>query len=334
MRKTTHGFGFLGLIISLAIIGLVLFLIFGIDYSALSDILAAQGYEPTPEMAKLLEKDDLTSTGKRIFNASRPELQDAAEFNQNCYSSQESNSSVLGCYTKKRVYVYNITDSELDGIRETVLAHELLHAVWARLSSREKENLQDDLESVYKANKDALAAHMKTYSSDEYYDELHSVIGSQIPESSLTSDLSKHYARYFNNRETIVGYFNKYNGKFEKLEQEASSLAGQIDEKRAEIEQRTAKYKADFNSLSTDIENFNNRAASGSFASQSEFQAERAELLNRQNQLNADYDALSNIIDETNALIERYNDNVTASNKLYDTINSRVDHTEDQITSE
>ena len=334
MRKTTHGTSVVGLFISLALIGLVVFLIFGVDYTALSDLIEARGYEPTSEMAKLLEKDDLTSTGKRIFNASRPELQEADEFNANCYSGQDSSSSVLGCYTERRVYVYNITDSELDGIRETVLAHELLHAVWERLSTREKEKLEDDLEQVYQANKDALAEHMKTYGSDEYYNELHSVIGTQIPESSLGSELSKHYAKYFNNQGKIVAYYDKYNGKFERLEEEASSLAGQIDQKRAEIEQKTAKYQADFNSLSSDIDNFNARAESGSFNTQADFQAERAQLLSRQTQLNNDYDALSALIDETNSLIERYNDNVAVSNKLYDTINSRVDHTDSEITTE
>ena len=97
---------------------------------------------------------------------------------------------------------------------------------------------------------------------------------------------------------------------------------------------KTAKYQADFNSLSSDIDNFNARAESGSFNTQADFQAERAQLLSRQTQLNNDYDALSALIDETNSLIERYNDNVAVSNKLYDTINSRVDHTDSEITTE
>lgn len=333
MRKTAHGFSVKGLILFLAIAGIIAVVYYCINNQAMQDYFTSLGYEPTPELDGIISDDEYTSDGKLILYASRPELQEPEDFNATCYTERDSkNSSVLGCYKDRKIYVYNITDKELEGIRETVLAHELLHAVWDRMSNKDRKNLEDDLENAYQANLDSLHDHMKGYTSEEYFDELHSIIGTQLPASAISTDLADHYAKYFANRNKIVSFYGQYNGKFEELEKNASELAGQIDEKRAEIETKTAQYQADATALSRDIEVFNRRANSGDFASQADFQAERSELLNRQERLNADYEALSALINETNDIIEQYNNNVAASNKLYDTVNSRVNQSGNSIS--
>ncbi len=50
-------------------------------------------------------------------------------------------NAILGCYnpSSRDIYIYNVTNSELDGVKEVTAAHEMLHAAWERLS--ESENL-------------------------------------------------------------------------------------------------------------------------------------------------------------------------------------------------
>ena len=104
-------------------------------------------YQPNAEMAGIRGKLNLTGRGEFLFNATQPELNEADAFNANC-RQDESEVAVLGCYTAGNIYVYNITDAKLDGIRELTAAHELLHAVWARMDSTEKEDLKPILNSI------------------------------------------------------------------------------------------------------------------------------------------------------------------------------------------
>lgn len=324
-QKNPSGKGTAKAIVFLLFCGLIGVLAYlFVDFAAITDTFLGSGFEPSAEVAALIESDDLTKTGLRIMNASKPELLEASEFNGICYSGLERESSVLGCYTNNSIYVYNIQNDELDGIKETVLAHELLHAVWHRMSYNDRKNLYDDLDQIYFANLDELGSHMEGYASEDHYDELHSVIGTQISSDKLTADLREHYAKYFNNQQKIVSYYEKYNSKFAALEKRTTELEAQINARKAQIETKTQKYESESADLIKNIESFNARAENGGFADSASFYAERNELVSRQNQLQADYVALNELISETNELIAEYNNNVVEVGKLYDSVNSRV----------
>ena len=95
------------------------------------------GYVPTSEMATIKNKLGLTDEGEFLFRSARPVLNEAEEFNLNCRKDNDE-VAVLGCYKNGNIYIYNIEEKELDGIRELTTAHELLHAVWDRMSEEEK----------------------------------------------------------------------------------------------------------------------------------------------------------------------------------------------------
>lgn len=315
------------LIITLVLIGVIVYLgiVFG-GLTAISDAIKGSRYQPGAEMARVIENDQFTKAGERILRATYPELESASDFNQHCYSGAERESSVLGCYSGDRIYVYDIGNAELDGIKETVLAHELLHAVWNRMSSKEQKALYADLESTYKAHSNEMSEHMTQYSQDEYYDELHSIIGSQLSESDMTDALQKHYAKYFTSQDLIANYYNSYNAKFKALEQKAEELSAQIEQHKAEIEALTNQYNATYEALVADVEDFNARAnRPNGFYSRAQFDAERSQLLARQESLDRMYDQLTTLIDTTNSLVEQYNNNAIQIGDLYDSVNSRVE---------
>ena len=289
----------------------------------IADTVVGMSYQPTSEMSSLISSIELTGDGSRILNASKPALQTATDFNQNCPSTNEK-SSTLGCYYDRQIYIYAINNDELAGIKESTLAHELLHAVWARLSAAQKMSLQSDLDTVYKAHEKDLSDHMKLYSDDDYYDELHSVVGTQISYSELSSALQSHYAKYFTDQTKIAKYFDNYNSKFTALQTRADELDAQITANKKTIETKTATYQADLAQLTQYITDFNRAAGDGTFQSEASFNIERDKLLSRRQDVVDEYDELEKLIDDTNTLVKEYNENVARSSELFDSINSNV----------
>ena len=330
MQKQNHN-GAKILLTLIVLAGICAAAIHFVDFVAVSDTFLGINYAPSTEMAELIGKDEFTKTGERILKASRPELLEAVDFNSKCYSGTEEENSVLGCYTNNTIYVYNIQNKDLDGIKETVLAHELLHAVWHRMGIDERRALYQDIDAIYEANKDELGEHMAGYASEDHYDELHSVIGTQISSDKLTESLREHYAKYLVDQSRIVSYYDSYNGKFKVLEKRATELEAQIETNRTRIETMTAKYESDAEDLLKNINSFNARAENGDFADSASFYAERNELVARQNQLQNDFESLNSLISETNAMIQEYNNSVIEVGKLYDSVNSRIQEPATQI---
>ena len=284
------------------------------------DDIIGLSYDPSPEVAQLVEQLELTDDGMRIMKASSPVVQTAGDFNENC-PSVDTSTSVLGCYWNHNLYVYAVDNAELDGVKENTMAHELLHAVWDRYKHPE---IAAELEKVYTQNQEELGGHMEHYSEESRIDELHSIIGTQLPDNKLTDRLREHYAKYFKNRAKIVQYYLDYESKFKETERRLAELREQIDAGSTEINRLIANYESSTNQLNADINTFNKRARNGYYTSSAQFSADREKLVARQNQLESDYDYIDQKIDETNALIEEYNQNVDHSTELYQSINSQI----------
>lgn len=299
--------------------GLVVFL----NRIAITDEIMAIGYQPSVEIQSLISDIKLTDTGKHILRASRPEIQDADDFNQSCPT--ETDAATLGCYYKQHIYVYNVTNEELTGIKQAVMAHELLHAAWSRLTQYERDQITPYLKELYAENQEALAKHMEIYTEDTQLDELHSVIGTEIDPTKYPIALRKHYAKYFSNHSTIYSYFSRYHEKFAAIQKHSDELEKQIDAKQKQLDADTVSYNQAYEQLNRDIADFNARAnTEGGFASQYEFNTERQKLLLRQDELSASYRNLVSLTNEINDLINEYNQNLVRSTRLYDSIDSRA----------
>ena len=295
-----------------------------IDYSAIFDEFTAIGYEPTSELDEIVEDLRLTNKGMRVFKATRAELQEADAFNESCPNA-DSNYYVLGCYNANHIYVYNIKHKELPGIRQSTLAHEILHAVWARMSNREREELKSSLDAVYQSNKD-IAEHLALYSDDTFYDELHSIAGTQIDQSQMSPVLAAHYAKYFEKQSTVYNFFADYNNRFKAIRTRLEELEKSIAEKQKEYEEFITQYNVDYAKFVEDYNDHEARRVSSThpYSSIEELRRVAEELTARRDELAVRYSKMIELMNELNKQINEYNANILRTNEYQKVMNSHA----------
>lgn len=298
----------------------------------LYDFYRGVSYQPSSEMAQIRNSLQLTDRGEFLFNAAQPELSGAAEFNSYCRNG-ESEIAVLGCYTAGNIYVYNITDQRLNGIRELTSAHELLHVNWARMSDDEKTSLVEPLTRTFEANQDFLSEEINNYNTDEKQEELYVRAGTEV--ANLPDVLEQHYAKIFKDQDAIVAYYNSYISVFRTLQAEMDSLKSEMGNIKSEIDSKTNEYEQRSAQLNADITSFNNCAEkAGCFTSEYDFYARRDELVTEQTALETIYNEINNLISTYNAKVESYNADVLESEKLNTIINSAAQPQEIKSTSQ
>ena len=313
--KKRHLLGWLCLLV-LIVVGVGVFL----NRNWLYDFYRGVTYQPSSEMARIRSDLKLTDKGEFLFNAAHPELDGAAEFNSYCRDG-ESEIAVLGCYTGGNIYIYNITDERLNGIRELTSAHELLHANWARMSESEKVALVESLTRTFEANQSLLEDELNTYDVTQKQEELYVRAGTEI--ANLPDVLEKHYAEIFKDQDKIVSYYNSYIGVFRALETEMNGLKAEMEAINTELSNKMTEYEQQVKQLDTEVAEFNNCArVAGCFASEYEFNLQRAELIAKQEALKALYNEINSLIEAYNAKVEVYNADVLQSEKLNTIINS------------
>lgn len=289
----------------------------------IEDWWKGMGYEPSAEMAEIRDKLNLTERGEFLFNASQPVLNDNDEFNEYCRTDLDMEMAVLGCYTGGNIYVYNITEADLAGIRELTTAHELLHAVWARMSEPERRELVPSLTRAFESNQEMLGEEIDTYNIDQKQEELYVRAGTEVKD--LSNDLEEHYAMIFEDQDLVVDYYNSYIGVFRRMKAEMDGLKAEMEEIQGKIDTLSADYENRLVQLNGRITSFNNCANTpGCFRSEVEFYAQRNELLRGQEELTSGYNEINRLVNEYNARVERYNEDVAYSNKLNNIVNSNA----------
>jgi hypothetical protein len=318
-------------------LGLILNLIFsiGLIVSAVLIVLNRQRiidqisvwqYSPTSAIDALVERAGMNDYGLFLYHASQPTLDGTQNFNDSC-ARIENTVSILGCYTNNKIYVFNVTDSQLDGIREVTAAHETLHAAYDRLTVDDKKKIDALLEKEFVKLKgdagyaDRMAFYDRT-EPGERDNELHSVIGTEV--SDIDPELEDYYKQYFVDRQKAVTLYEKYSNIFKELKDKANKLASQLDALGKSVAKRTAEYNTEAEALNSDIEEFNRRANSGDFASQSEFATARVALEQRVSALEELRAEINLDIAKHGSLLVEYNSNAAKSDNLYDSIDSTL----------
>jgi hypothetical protein len=276
---------------------------------------------PPPRIEQLAQALELTETGRRIFFASRPQIDGAADFQQHCPLEGDI---VLGCYGAQRIYVYEVTDERLSGTVEATAAHELLHAYYDRLSSDEAARI-DELVAGYVATLPADDENVRIvagYPPAQQADEWHSRLG--IAYAELPAALETHYAEIFADRSRVIAFSAEstaqLDGYADRIEQLSAELAAASDD----LEARSAAYDAAIAALNADVATFNSRADAGDFSSQSQFDSERAALLARQDALEADRVQLNRDVDAYNAKLEELKALDAERAELFSQLDSRT----------
>lgn len=278
----------------------------------LSDQWTVRQYQPSSGIAQLADRSGLSERGRFYLYVGKAELASAQVFNSGCQRVERSNP-ILGCYLSgsDKIYIYDIEEPRLDGIKEVTAAHEMLHVVFARLRTSEQEWLSRTLEEIYQQHKTPeLESRMEYYERTEpgaRTNELHAIIGTELRD--IGQELEEYYAQYFTDRHKTVALYEQYRSAFTAIEQEMTTLEEQLGIQRPQIEQAQATYEADLRQYNALVASFNRRAAAGDFTSQEAFDQERTEL-------SAQSDVLVWQRRELEERIRVYNENVERRNRL------------------
>ena len=280
-------------------------------------------YRPTSEIAAIAQRAELTDQGVFTFYSTQPEINASSEFNGRC-GSKEQNTAILGCYVNDRIYLYNVTDARLNGIKEVTAAHEMLHAVYQRLGDDEKAKVNQLVEAEYaKLQADnALSERMAYYARTEPGErdnELQSIIGTEI--TTVSAELEQHYAKYFSDRSVIVKLYDSYNQTFKQIKEQLDSLTAKLDTLKKEIDEGKVTYESDYNRLEADIAVFKQKADSGQYT-EAQFNADRRVLVARANNIDAQRDRINAKADEFNTLLDEYENLALQKQDLFKSMDS------------
>lgn len=287
------------------------------------DIFAGMWFRPSAQMATMTDGLELTATGERILKATQPALEARESFNEHC-DSHESELSLLGCYTEGKIYVYEITEERLAASNKVTLAHELLHAVWERMSVGEREEICKLLEEVKRENEEWFRTELIAYAEEAQIEEVWTRAGTKLRD--LPEELEAKYARYFQNRLKIVEFYEEYQAPFRELQARNEELRKLIFSMRDEIERERDGYLAAVAALDAEVDEFNRCAdEAGCFATDEEFEERRAGLEETRAELLKERERLNAKIDENNARVEEYEANQMMLGELTDAMNSNAE---------
>ncbi len=292
----------------------------------LIDQINVINFKPAQGVLELVDRAGMNGYGKFLYLASSPTLKDSTEFNNSC-NRVESTTAILGCYSKDKIYIYNVIDPQLDGIREVTATHETLHAIYVRLNYFEKIKVNKLLDDEYgkladnKAFQEKMAFYDRT-ESEQKSNELHSIIATEI--SSISPELEAYYSKYFDNRQKVIDLNNKYISVFRNIETKALALKSEIDNLLVSITDRSSKYGETLAALNNDINLFNAKAENNQFSSQSQFNAERNLISDRINSVNLEMGYINQQINQYNSILNEYNSLATRSQDLYNSLDSAL----------
>ena len=182
-------------------------------------------YTPNASVKSLADATSMTDFGRRLFYINQPELLTGSSFSHQCDFGKEK-TIVLGCYAgnDRGIFLYKVEDPRLDGVIQTTAAHEMLHAAYNRLNSKERAEIDNELAAYYRSIKDdRLIETIDAYNKsepDEIANEMHSIFGTEV--STLPITLEKHYQKYFKDRKTVVRLSEKYQYEFTSRRKQAA----------------------------------------------------------------------------------------------------------------
>ncbi len=281
------------LITTLSELLLIAIVVWGVlNYQFILDRYALATHRLPVALAQMEPRLALTESARAIFYRAQPQIDSKEVFNKDCETN--SGELELGCYYRGRIYILQIENTSLQPEMEVVAAHELLHAVWQRLSNDERERLGRQLQSVYASSSDPeLKERMADYARTEpgqEANELHSILATE--QAVLPGELEQYYRRYFTNRSQIVAAHAAYEGVFSS--------------RRAELEQELATIR----NLKGQLAVINR-------------QLEAYRSVGQISQYNALVPRQNHLVDDINARIDRYRVGVDEYNALSRSLDSQ-----------
>jgi len=307
---------------------LVLLLLLGgtwLKRNALYDWFKLRNYQAPSQIMQLATQTTMTSYTQHMFYINHPAVQDKTNFNQSCPDNGGEQTIVLGCYHNREsgIFLYNVSDPQLNGVMQVTAAHETLHAIYERLSSKQRNYVDGLLEDYYQHDLhdqrllDTIAAYKKTEPND-VVNEMHSVFGTEV--ANLPPALETYYAQYFTNRAKVVGYSAQYEAAFSSRKAQTDSILQQIQS----LEQQLSNLKTQIDSQEVDLKtkrqtlDSQRAITSDAAAFNQQVNAYNSELAQYQSQV-ANYNQL---VGQHNQLLTQYQTIAVEENQLFKELNS------------
>jgi len=263
-NKPSHTLSFSKLILLLLVAALV---VVGIEWQPIQDWFKLRGYRPPAAVAQLAAQDTMNSYTRHLFYLNKPQLPSTvASFRQACPENKDT--IVLGCYHPDQdgIYIYAVSDPSLAGVQQVTAAHEVLHAVYARLSSKDRQMLDIELNDFYKhgLTNQRVLDEVKLYQQTEptaVLDEMSCTFGTELP--SLPPALEAYYKRYFTNRQTIVAYEQQYEAAFSSRQATIRADDQQLGGLKQRIGSQESSLQTQLNQINSDKARLDSLLASG-----------------------------------------------------------------------
>lgn len=314
--RKRFGRGVIVSIIFWSIIAIALF-----NKQAISDWWRLTNYDPPTEIAQLATDTTMNDSARRLFYVYRPQVEPKEDFNEHCRSGEFT--IVLGCYVEdKGIYLFEVSDERLQGVKEVTAAHELLHAAYDRLSWSEQEKVDALTKAAFESLdnqriKETIAQYQEKDASSVAH-ELHAILGTEVRD--LPDELEEYYAKYFEDRAQIVAYSESYEAAFSSRQGEADALASQLESLKEEIDAANAQLEAEGRALDERYQYIESQRDS---ADPDSFNAAVDEYNAALRAYNNKVASTSSQIDQYNALYEQYEAVVLEQEDLYKAIDSR-----------
>lgn len=263
----------------------------------------------------MADETTMTDKARKIFYANRPRFDDKAAFQRDC--TVEEQSIILGCYIdQKGIFVLRVDDPRLSGVMQVTSAHEMMHAAYDRLSSKEKKEVDQMVNAAYKdvtnqRIKDNVAAY-EAKDPSIVTNELHSILASEV--ENLPPELENYYKKYFKDRSKVVAYSKNYEQAFVSLQNQVQDYDKQLATLKSKIESNEKQLDAIGAELSSQRKAIENQMSRG--------QADA---------INAQIDTFNARVSQYNALLNSTKESVSQYNEIVEKRNAAVTEEKDLI---
>ncbi|MFA5003920.1 MAG: hypothetical protein WC498_01420 [Candidatus Saccharimonadales bacterium] len=290
------------------VIFLAILILAAVQRQAILDWWKLRGYQPPAAIVSLATDDSLTPQARHLLYVNRPGIASSAAFVQNCPTGGEK-TIVLGCYKSgdNGIFIFRVSDPRLLGVEQVTTAHEMLHAAYDRLSSKDRSYVDGLLQNYYQHDLhdqrilDTIAAY-KLSEPNDVVNEMHSVFGTEI--ANLPPALETYYQQYFSDRSKVTNFATTYKGEFTSrqtlvadYDSQMRNLKFQIDANQADLDQMKAN-------LDTAAANLQQLQGDGNTSAYNQGVASYNVAVNT---YNAKVQLTKNLINQYNTLVDKRN---------------------------
>lgn len=295
------------------LIALVILALFGVvvttQRQAIFDFGRLYNYQAPADIVALADATTMTDKSRHVFYVNHPEVQNKTAFNSSCPNNGGEQTIILGCYKPKQdgIFVFQVSDPQLKGVQEVTTAHEMLHAAYDRLGTKDRTKVDAQLNNYYSTLKDPrLIEIFKAYQKSEPNDltnEMHSIFGTEV--ANLPGPLEDYYRQYFKDRQTVVAFASAYQSVFSGRKDQIDQYDQQLKTLKVQIEANQAQLVSLDSEITSRRQQLNRQLASGNNAA-----------------YNAQVDSFNALVNTYNNLIANTKNKIANYNRIVETRNA------------